>query len=100
MEYFEHHEIFNPTLDWIRKSLDVLYSAIRMEFQSVGSVEYKSINLIAISNQIAMSWENKERDLMECREKLCDTCRKKNMYQCDQDIGWSPNCAFLKHHAD
>lgn len=82
--------------DWDRKNLDVLHSAIAKKIHDSPALADKVIALIAVKNHIVMSFGHDAETLRQCRSELCTACRKNQLYACDQDEGWSPNCAFLK----
>jgi hypothetical protein len=85
--------------EWSRKNLDELYFSIRQELKIVDGLDDKcSFKLISIQVQIETSFWQTEGDLKQCRSQICEACRAHKLYDCDLEVGWSPNCAFIRHH--
>lgn len=85
--------------DWSRKSLDELYFSIRRELEAADGIDDKlSFKLISVQVQIETSFWKTEGDLKQCRSQMCEVCRAYKLYTCDVEVGWSPNCAFIRHH--
>lgn len=84
---------------WARKNLDELGRAVQKEVMATSQSNTAMFDLHLLSQKIELSMSEPERNLAIFRGTMCALCRQNKMYKCDVDVGWSLNCAFVRHHA-
>ena len=83
---------------WAHKNLDEIRDAVHNEILATLPTNYAMVDLNCLSQRMQLLKSEPEKYLASCREAMCLLCRQYKLYKCDVDVGWSENCAFVRHH--
>ena len=85
--------------DWNRKHASEIATAIRnwqTKTATPDSARDRLVRIYVLARDTSRYVPATDLALDNVKKQLCEVCRRDKLYVCDQDVGWSPNCAFLK----
>ncbi len=85
--------------DWNRKHASEIANAIhnwQTEIAKPANARDRLARIFVLARDTSRYVPATDPALDNVKQQLCEVCRREKLYVCDQKVGWSPNCAFLK----
>jgi hypothetical protein len=86
---------------WEYKAAFDIARAVDLHIRSSSAKSQRGHQLIGVykdARRAASTAQTSPNVLNDIRKSLCIECRGDKLFPCDVDVGYSPNCAFVRNY--